>query len=472
MAVNICRQVASLFRRFNADRRGATAIVFALGATVLLGLVGLGTEGGTWYLEKRHGQNAADAAATYGALALASNSASTTIGTDATAWVKSTYSYATGEATVTRGNYNATSNTFTQNASGNAIQALVTRTPSRLFSGLFLSTDPIISETAVAVVNTNGGNACVLAKNGGLSFAGSTQINASNCALASDATGPNAISFTGNKATVSGGTLVSEGGCSNCGNSSGYMLYQPPTTDPYASIQSLTMPPFTPSTGTCKSMPTLSGAVSLNSSYTAESGKMLCSTTIGNGNKNSTTYTGDLSLSAGNSLDFAPGTYIFFDASISVNGGATLTCSTCTPGGAGVTLILTGDSSGNKSNIGTISIDGGANVTLNAPKINSYNAAFDGVLFYMDKNAPPTNGNGNAPVSLGGDGNVHLTGGMYFPSVNVNYSGNVSSSNSAAACTEIIGYSVQFTGNSTMNIAGCTADGTNVAQTKSVQLVQ
>jgi hypothetical protein len=286
--------------------------------------------------------------------------------------------------------------------------------------------------------------------------------------MASNETGSNSISFTGNKATVAGGTLISSGGCSNCGNSSGYMLYQPQTTDPYLSIQSVTMPPVAASKTTCQNMPTLSGTVTLSSSYTYEGGsKMFCS-----GKYNGTTFTGDLSLSSGTTLNLTPGTYIFYDASISVNGGATFECTTCTPGGAGVTIILTGDSSGGKSNIGTLSINGGANVSLNAPLTNSFNSAFNGVLFYMDKNAVPTNGNGNAPVSLNGDGNVQLTGGMYFPSVNVNYSGNVASSNSATACTEIVGDSVQFTGNSTMNINGCAADGTSVAKAESVQLVQ
>jgi hypothetical protein len=251
------------------------------------------------------------------------------------------------------------------------------------------------------------------------------------------------------------------------------MLYQPPTTDPYASIQTLTIPPAAASTTKCQNMPALSGTVTLNSSYTYDGGsKMFCTTSITTGqgqNRTTTNFSGDLTLNSGTTLNLTPGTYIFYDASIKVNGGATLQCSTCTPGGAGVTIILTGDT---PNKIGTLSIDGGATVNLNAPATNGFNAAFNGVLFYMDKNATRTNSCGNAPVSLAGNGNVHLTGGMYFPSVNVCYSGNVSSPNSATACTEIIGDSVTFTGNSTLNIAGCSADGTAVAKTASVQLVQ
>src|SRR5436190_24330791 len=58
--------------RFMRDRRGATAIMFALSAIPLIGLAGLGTEAGTWYAVKRHAQNAADASALAGAIALVS----------------------------------------------------------------------------------------------------------------------------------------------------------------------------------------------------------------------------------------------------------------------------------------------------------------------------------------------------------------------------------------------------------------
>jgi hypothetical protein len=89
-------------------------------------------------------------------------------------------------------------------------------------------------------------------------------------------------------------------------------------------------------------------------------------------------------------------------------------------------------------------------------------------LFYTSSIAQPTNGNGNAPVSILGNGNIQLTGGMYFPTVNVNFSGDVTS---ASACTELIAYQVDFTGNSTLNVAGCGSIGTPVALVRSVQLV-
>src|SRR6516225_11834525 len=45
------------------DERGVSAVVIALGATVLIGFAGLGVETGLWYSIKRQNQSAADAAA-------------------------------------------------------------------------------------------------------------------------------------------------------------------------------------------------------------------------------------------------------------------------------------------------------------------------------------------------------------------------------------------------------------------------
>jgi hypothetical protein len=342
---------------------------------------------------------------------------------------------------------------------------VVTRSPPRLFSALFLGSNPNIAESALAVLGPGGNsNACVLAGARGLHFGGSTSITLKDCSMASNATGSNSVSVNGNSALVSGGTVVSAGGCSTnfCGNLPNYMMYQPPTTNPFNSIYDmttgtgLTMPTFSGSK--CLSIPT-SGPVTLQP-WTSGNQVAYC----GSGGNSKALDSNKLG-----SVTFVPGTYFFQNASISFLGG-TVTCSGCTPGGAGVTIILTGT---NPNTIGSISIGGSATVTLNAPATSSYNPDFNGVLFYMSSVARPTNSCGaSAPVSILGNSNIQLTGGMYFPTVNVCYSGNVSSATASTACTEIVGDSITFTGNSTLNITGCAGDGTQVAQVESVQLVQ
>ena len=54
-----------------ADRRGVTAFTFAVTFLVFLGMVGLATEVGSWYVGWIQAQNAADAAALAGARAAA-----------------------------------------------------------------------------------------------------------------------------------------------------------------------------------------------------------------------------------------------------------------------------------------------------------------------------------------------------------------------------------------------------------------
>src|SRR5260221_10471598 len=50
------------------DRRGVSTLMFAAASALFLGVAGFGMEVSAWYLERRHGQNAADAAAIAGVL--------------------------------------------------------------------------------------------------------------------------------------------------------------------------------------------------------------------------------------------------------------------------------------------------------------------------------------------------------------------------------------------------------------------
>src|SRR3954462_4950946 len=66
----LCAALSQL-RLLWRDRSAVTAIAFGLSLTVVIGMVGLGTEAGTWYLTRRNAQNAADPAAYAGAVRLA-----------------------------------------------------------------------------------------------------------------------------------------------------------------------------------------------------------------------------------------------------------------------------------------------------------------------------------------------------------------------------------------------------------------
>jgi Flp pilus assembly protein TadG len=424
----------STLRRLRVDRRGATAVVFALGATALLGLAGFATEGGTWYLEKRHGQNAADAAAIAGVLALASGQNATTSANKAAALTGDT-----NGLTITTGIFNGSS--FVANATpASAVKAIVSTSRPPLFSGLFLKSNVTISESAVAALAATG-PVCMLAEAGGLSFGGSTSVSATGCTMASNKTGSQSISGASASHVGASASLVSAGGCSGCTRlTTPPLTYQPLTPLPagLTAIEALTMP--APNVGGVKCN-TGSNKTQQPVAYDSAQ-KINCA---------------GLSLTGNFDLNLQPGTYIFYNSGISLNNGV-LHCTTCTGvGSSGVTIILTGST----GSIGTIDIKGNVKITLTAPPTNSYNSAFNGVLFYTDKNAPTNNS-----VHLTGTSDSTYAGAMYFPSSAVTFIGN--SGVNVPACSEMVGYSMNFTGNSGFSISGCSTQ--NVAQTRTVRL--
>ena len=218
------------------------------------------------------------------------------------------------------------------------------------------------------------------------------------------------------------------------------LTYQPPTPYPanLTAIEALTLP-------------TTSGTQCNNSNAAPAAYSSTTPPTI---NCNGFKMTGNPTV------NLTPGTYIFYNSSISLNNG-TLECTTCTGVGAsGVTIIMTGNPA---SSTGTIDIKGNVTVKLTAPATNSYNSAFNGVLFYTNDNA--TVGN---TVKLTGTSSSTYAGAMYFPSSAVTFIGNTSGS--VPTCSEIVGYSMNFTGNSGFSISGCSSQ--NVARAQTVQLAQ
>jgi len=154
-------------------------------------------------------------------------------------------------------------------------------------------------------------------------------------------------------------------------------------------------------------------------------------------------------LTTGDKYILDPGTYFFYNASITINGTAQLK-------GTDVTLVLLGDSS-------SITMNGGT-VNLSAPTTNTFSSALNGVL--IDDQAQNANPNKIA-VKLGG-GTSSFGGAMYFRNAAVSWGGNVQSTNTT--CTEVIANSLTINGNSYLSSNNC-APGT-VATTQVVALVK
>jgi len=458
-------------------RRGTVSLYFAVSMITFFGIVGLGTEVGGWYVGKRNGQNAADAAAWAGVLMLKSNGV--TSGTQVTAAISaeaiaaatnlaSSNGFTTGGALTVTINNPPKSGPNTANKT--AIEAIIQQTATPVLAALFVS-NVTIYDRAVADLGA-GLPACVLALGNGthagqtMLISGGGTINAPNCVVASNATDVQAVNLSGSSSSVNAGSIVTSGGCeannNSCTGSSQVTLTDPPeveqpaTTDPSLGVQAVTLPTPTTAGGTltCQTWPNnlTSGTVyTVASSYTYAGGGIICSPN---------------NINISTTVNLVPGTYFFYNTALQVSGNGKLECTTCSPGsattpaGAGVTLIFTGST---PYNVGA-PLQISATTILNGPATSDFKPAFDGVLFFVTQNAPL-----NSKVQINGGANTTLIGALFFPSVEVDYTGSALAG--VSSCTELVGDYVQITGTAQFALTECSPN-TPKAQTAAGQGVQ
>lgn len=409
-----------LLRRLVSDRRGATAIVIGIGMAGFIGFAGLGTEVGLWYLIKRTMHGAADSAAFSAAIAEAAGEAYITEAKSTTA----KYGFVDQQNGVTvavnkppkSGNYTGTAN---------AIEVVIKRPQSRMFSALFLSANPTIVGRAVAIPGS--GDDCVLAldktASGSITNTGTTSVDLVKCGMADNSNNGTAFSLSGG-ATVTADSVSVVGGISESNGATLDTVSSPPVsgaspvTDPYASLA-------IPSYSGCNQ--TTSGPIHGN---------------VGPWDAGGGTYVicGDLKINSnggsGSSLTLQNGVFIVDGGSVTVDSASTLTL-------INATLILT---SSTGKNYGTVSIAGGATVNATAPT----SGTTAGIAFYTDRNAP------SATDKFNGGSSQNITGAIYMPTQTVLYTGGVAT---GSGCTQIIGDQVDFSGNSAVE-SNCTGKGT------------
>jgi Flp pilus assembly protein TadG len=445
------------------DRRGVSALMFTAASALFLGMAGFGMEVSTWYAERRHGQNAADAAAIAGVLQLLQPNPTYTGAQTAGSNVATDNGYTSGSnnATVTiqPGYWSGTS--FSADASGTcspsctAVQAQIVRAEPRSFSVFIIGSGSTnVGELATAAIVAMG-PACALALDGGLGFSGNGSVTGTNCILASNRTGGDSITFNGAGANKAQTNLILDGagGCTQSGSANvspctagGNMMYQPKTPDPYAALQtdSSAIPSAVNATNCNSATPTQIPGLAANTFCVGQN------LTVHNNN---------------DSAALTPGTYFFYNAGISVTGGS-LTCNGCA-------IIFTGSAA---NQLGALNINGGtvnmsAAIDRSHPVTTYGDTNYNGILFYMDARYPvQTNGCGNAPVSIQGSPTITLNGGMYFPNANVCVTGNTFST--STTCFALVGWSITYTGSAVENVNGCGTTGTATTQVQAVNLVQ
>jgi Flp pilus assembly protein TadG len=300
------------------------------------------------------------------------------------------------------GNVTVTSSTSTGTATTVSLTAQGTLPTA--FMKVFGTSQLTIGAKSAAVTQRQvDGCVMALSKTAGpaISLGGSTNIALDNCALYSNSSSASSVTVSGS-ASLSAQMIGAVGGVSasnaNVSLTNGIMTHLAPIMDPYANV----------------AVPSFSGCADTNL-------KVKNDTTINPG-----VYCNGITINAGATLTLNPGVYYIDRGTLSINGGGSII-------GVGVTLVFT---SSTGANWATANFNGNATVNLTAPN----SGATAGIVIMVDRNAPV-----GTSVSLEGGSNQSLGGAVYAPTGAISYSGNASTS---ASCTQIIGDTVKFTGNS------------------------
>lgn len=404
--------------RIHSDERGQTLILAALSLPLLLGFVGIATDVGALFKDKRTMQTAADHAAIMGALNLGSSNWQTTAKNATTI---DGYTDGSDGVTVTVPAKPAwpSSNFYNQ---ANYVEVTIRKTESTIFLALFGYPTVTVQARAVAT-NQGAGNGCVytLGTTGtDLTVQGSPGITAPDCAFNIGSGSTNAIQETG-----SGGSIITSS-VSAVGNigTTGWADFNPKpignaiaVSDP---LQSMQFPYTCGSTGcTCPSTSTICSSNPVTSMPTS------CPALpyVKNGTTSLTPgcydVGGTTKFTSQDTLSMSSGVYFFTDGTIQLQAGATMN-------GVGVTLIMTGTA--------TINMQGAPNLDLTAPTSSS--ATFPGILYYQ---VPGD----TQPLNLQGGPNAILEGVFYAPNAAITMQGNAG----GTIYTDFVSRSLSLLGN-------------------------
>ena len=387
-----------MLTRFLKDCRGGADPMLALLALPLMGAVGAAVDFSRANATRTAMQGALDSTA----LSLLRQAAS---GADVSGQAQQTFGALFAHPEVLNVSVNAVS------SSGGASED-VSLTASGAVMTTFLGVlgYSTLNITAQSTANsTNDTSGCVLALDstisGAVSASGSSSVSLKDCSLYSNSNSASSLT-AGGSTTLSASLIGVVGGVSLSGSNvtttKGIRTGIPQLADPYIDV----------------AFPSYSGCTQSN--FTAKT-----TITIGPG-----VYCNGISVNADATLTLNPGIYYIDRGSFAVNGGGTVT-------GTGVTLVFT---SSTGTNWPTATINGNAVVSLTPP----LSGPTTGIVIFGDRRLPT-----GTAFKLNGGSDQSLSGAIYVPTGAINYSGGASTSMS---CTQIIGDTINFTGNSNVAI--------------------
>jgi Flp pilus assembly protein TadG len=415
-----CFECRSSLKRLRREEGGATAITTAIILTVLVGFVGLGTEVGLWYAERRSMQTASDAAAVGGAYEIyeeGKNAADDAVAAAAQADSKRNgFEHSVNGVTV-EVNRPPTSGEFA--GEDTAVETIVTKQRATLLGSFFMGDNVNIKVRSVATVEVTG-VFCILAlaehQDAALFFGGNAEVRLVGCGINVNSDAPEGA-MTAQGASVVGATYADiVGGLKQSNNAELEIPPEDVTTgadpiaDPYAHLD-------VPSSSGCNHGTPPVFKVGKNDNVTLSPG----------------TYCGGLEIAG--IAKMTAGNYIIAGGQFKVSG--TLTTDTVD----GVTIFLT-DYNGD-DNYATVDIVSQATVNITAATSGDYM----GIAFFQDRGAPSSTNSGSTNKLTGGS-TMSIVGAVYFPKQNLQFNGGNATT---GTCTRVVAFKIDFIGNSGLN---------------------
>ncbi|MFC3174332.1 pilus assembly protein TadG-related protein [Novosphingobium bradum] len=394
-----------LVRRIFWDRSANATVVVAFSILSLIGGAGLATDTIQWALTKRQLQRMADSGALAGAFAAAKgSSASSAASTELGRYSLLTLSNTNIETPPGSGSYSG---------NGKAVRVTLNANKALPFSSMFMSNTPSLQATATAAA-VGFGTYCVISLESttatGVNFSGSSNVTL-GCGVSTNSQGTTAVN-AGGSSTISASPVSAVGVV--------------PASNNYASGTTLNSYSI--------SQPDPYSAVGLPTGYNC-SNQLNVQPSNGNGNQTTRVQNNGNGIQCYRGMDlkgavtFDPGTYIIDGSTgngLNVGAGAVVNCTGCT-------FIFT-TTSNDMTTIATARMNGNSTWNVSAPETGTY----AGIMMYQDRRA--ISGTTNF---ITGDSNSFFQGAVYFPSQEVQFTGN-SSMNSK--CLQIVARTVTFTG--------------------------
>lgn len=436
---------------FLKDAHGGAAIIMGLMTPIIIGGLAFGAEIGYWELTKRRIQNAADLAAYAAGTQIRSGKSGAALETAAldvaeeSGYTNGTngleIQYPPTSAPLVNDSLNPGA-TVDPNGDAEYVYVVLTESVKRNFTRYFASgstTIDIVSE-AVARIQ-NGRPACVLSlapsQPDAINVSGNTDVTLTGCDLAANSLSSSSVTQDGS-ALLEADCISTVGGTDFQNNASvtlngcpAPIENSPYTPDPYRNVAQ-------PNT----SLPCASNAEKNN--FTTNNNQTrypLPSSNSPTGNNLGKKYCGGATEQIHGITILSAGVYVLDGGKWTINSTATLT-------GDDVTIFLT--------NGATLDIRGGATIDLSAPKPATQPPPsplqpYYGLAVFYDRN-------NTGSSTFNGGANFSIVGAVYGTKQYIEFSGNTTGSG-PGECTQIIGYTVHFTGNSDFD-TDCSNSGT------------